>query len=165
MKGNNEVLALRERWFTCAKTQTLQTLPVFLKELSEFTHDYNTICYAVAASAVAAAWAMDNAPNGGITGFQAGAVMWEFMREWNHVIPPAWLLQGVDMLYPQNDYKFRTIPHETWEWLQQEANKRLKETGFPAHPTVIAHWREIAAGFVPFGLSVRSSNLVKDQTS
>ena len=36
--------------------------------------DYGTVCHAIALSAVA------RTAQGGITGFQAGAVMWEFIK-------------------------------------------------------------------------------------
>lgn len=152
-------LKIRDEWYKRAadKAMTLETLPAFLKELAEFPHDYNTICYAVAAGAIASAWAMNRTPNGGITGFQAGAIMWEFMRAWNHVEAPAWLLKGEDLLYPQYAQKFNSISPDTFEWLKERAAKRIAEDGKGAHPDVIAHWRAIAGGQVPFGLQVRDS--------
>ena len=75
--NDNAVLAIRDVWYAQAadKAMTLETLPAFLKELAEYKHDYNTICYALTAGAIATAWALNRTPNGGITGFQAGAIM------------------------------------------------------------------------------------------
>lgn len=57
----------------------------FPKKLTEdYGHDYGTIGHAVAASAIGAATAVDHSPTGGITGFQAGAIMWEFIQHWTH---------------------------------------------------------------------------------
>ena len=46
--------------------------------------DYGTVCHAIALSAVATAWAANKTAQGGITGFQAGAVMWEFIKNWSY---------------------------------------------------------------------------------
>ncbi len=155
MKDKDEALQLRTQWFAAAKEQTLESLPEFLQKLTASEHDYNTICYAVAAGAVAAAWAMDRTPNGGITGFQAGAIMWEFIQEWSHISPPAWILKAEDMLYPQNEYKFTTISAQLWAWIQEQANQRKQQdTGFEPHPDVIAHWKAIQSGAVPFGFKI-----------
>ena len=156
-EDDKKALATRDQWYAraAAKDMTMDTLPVFLKELAEFNHDYNTICYALGAGATATAWALNRTPNGGITGFQAGAVMWEFMKAWNHIEAPARLLQTRDMLYPQNSDKFNTISVESWEWLRAEAKKRLEGSHERAHPNVVAHWQSIRDGQIPFGYSIR----------
>lgn len=150
-------LKIRDDWYKRAadKSMTLETLPTFLKELAEFNHDYNTICYALAAGAVATAWALNRTPSGNITGFQASAIMWEFMGAWNHVEAPAWLLKGEDMLFPQYAEKFNSVSRETFAWLQEHARKKLDEKDGMAHARVKAHWQAIADGKVPFGLSIR----------
>ena len=59
--------------------RTPQQLADFVTWLDTHRQDYGTICHAMAAAAIAGASCMDHMPNadGGITGFQAGAVMWE----------------------------------------------------------------------------------------
>lgn len=155
--NENEVMAIRDGWYARAadKAMTLETLPAFLKELADYRHDYNTICYAVTAGAVATAWALNRTPNGGITGFQAGAVMWEFMDAWNGVKAPARLLKFEDALYPQYADKFCSISPDTWKWLREEAGKRLEANDGRTHASVVAHWQSIRDGHVPFGLQVR----------
>lgn len=145
-------------WYKEASKQTLDTLPEFMRKLSEdYSHDYGTVCHMVAAGAVAAAWAMNQSKGaqGGITGFQAGAVMWEFIRHWNHSgeDKPMRLLDYNDLLYPQYAHKFQVISKSTWEWAQEKAKENLKNSSY-ANPEVIAHWRSVAEGFVPFGLRV-----------
>lgn len=156
-RDDKSTFALRDAWFERAKARemTLETLPAFLQELAGFGHDYNTIVYAVAAAAVAAGTALNRTPNGGITGFQAGAVMWEFRGLWLHKPrdEPAWYCEGSDLLYPQYSYRFRAISPRVWEWLQKRAGELMTEAG-DAHPDVVAHWRSILAGTVPFGLTV-----------
>ena len=152
-----EEMNLHEKWYVDAKEQTLETLPAFLKELSELGHDYGTICHALGAAAVAAASAMNHAPCGGITGFQAWFVMWGFVRGWlkNHNKCGMMLVDYDDMLYPQYDYKFdKTITSGTWTEIQAQAQANLDENN-GAHPDVIAHWESIVRGKVPFGYKVR----------
>ena len=75
-EGSPETTAIMEALWTEAKDQNPETLPAFLKKISsDYQHDYGTICQAVAMAAIAAAWAFDRGLQGGITGFQAGAVM------------------------------------------------------------------------------------------
>lgn len=154
-ENDDQVLKLRDEWYARAKAQTLETLPAFLKELAEYKHDYNTICYACAAGALAGCWAVERSPSGGITGFQAGAIMWEFMGAWNNIDAPAWLLRGENLLYPQYADKFGSISAETFAWAKEQATKKLADD-VGAHPAVIAHWKSIAANIVPFGLSIRT---------
>ena len=148
-----------------------ETLFEFMERVMDgYTHDYGTVCHAIAACAVAAAWAANrmDGSQGGITGFQSGAVMWEFIGHWSIDFDgPAKLINFKNMLYPQYRHKFddRTISAETWKYLQEEAAKLLIENPskvigegkdsieIPA-PGVRAHWKSIVDGVVPFGWSV-----------
>lgn len=154
---------VHKQWYVDAKRITLETLPEFLRHLSEdYEHDYGTVCHALAAGAVATAWAMNRSPGarGGITGAQAGAVMWQFIKGWmdsEYADSPLLRLQNfADMLYPQYEYKFthRTIPPSVWKWLQAEAAKNLAETTSLTHRDVLVHWQRILDGIVPFGFCV-----------
>jgi hypothetical protein len=65
---------------------------------------------------------------------------------------PLRLLNYENLLYPQYEDKFeKIISKDTWEWLQKEAKKKLKER---AHPIVKKHWKNIVAGNIPFGFKV-----------
>ena len=83
-EGTEEFKSLKESWKERAKNMTLEELPAFIQELMEHDHDYGTVCHAIALSAVATAWAANKTAQGGITGFQAGAVMWEFIKNWSY---------------------------------------------------------------------------------
>jgi hypothetical protein len=142
-------------WFAEAAKQTVATLPDFIERIcGGYQHDYGTICHAVAAAAVGAAWAADKHPSAGITGFQAGAVMWEFMRRWNGVEYPARLIKYEDMLYPQYEHHFqKTIPRKVMDALVAKAREKLQSTD-SMHPNVRAHMESVAEGTPPFGYTV-----------
>ncbi len=118
----------RENYYTKAKEQTFDTLPKFLEEMFAESFDYGSICCAVAASALAAANSANHHKKAGITGFQAGAVMWEFIRQWNYSSNKCGLriINYDNMLYAQYDDKFqRTIKKSVFEALQKEARIHL----------------------------------------
>ncbi len=142
-------------WYAAARQMTPADVPEFLRHLSEdFEHDYGTICHALAAGAVGAAHALNATKQGGITGFQAGAVMWEFIIHWMRKTGPLRLLEYANMLYPQYETTFRAISGETWNWLQEQAREKLADHGEYAVDDVIEHWQSIVDGVVPFGLYV-----------
>lgn len=154
-----EEMHIEKDWFAEAKKQTLETLPAFINHvMNDYIHDYGTVCHAISACAIAAAWAADEEKGacGGITGFQAGFVMWDFIRQWSYTNNKT-ALKIVDydeMLFPQYEYKFqKTMQKATWEAIQAEAQKNLESTK-SAHPDVVAHWRSIIDGHVPFGYTI-----------
>lgn len=155
-----EEMHLEKEWFANAKKQTLETLPAFMNHvLNDYCHDYGTICHAISACAIAAAWAADGSEQGGITGFQAGFVMWDFIRQWRYSSNKSGLkiIDYDNMLYPQYEYKFtnKEIPQSIWESLQKQAEELLREEKPYAHETVIEHWQSIIDGNVPFGYTVK----------
>lgn len=154
-----------KQWYEDAKKQTPETLAAFLSHVNDdYEHTYDSAVWAVAAGALAGAWAMNKQDQMGITGFQAGGVMWTFVREWLHIEGPVGMIKYNDMLFPQNDYKFKTITKSMFEELQRIAAAKIAEVESPAegterasspHPNVMAHWKGIVAGNVPFGYTVR----------
>lgn len=156
---------IMDKWYADAKTQTFETLPEFIRHvMNDYIHDYGTIVHAIGACCVATAWACNEMPGaqGGITGFQASCVMWDFIRHWMYPGNKCGmrLIDYDDMLFPQYEYKFqKTISKETFENLQKEAAERIKkaeesDTTFRPHPDVLAHWKSIANGRAPFGYIV-----------
>ena len=146
--------AILDDWYERTNGMTLETLPGFLKELTEvYEHDYGTIVHAIAAAALAAANAVEKSPQGGITGFQASFIPWKFFRKWNRIESPLRLLDFDKMLYPQYEERFlKTISPSTWKWLQKEAKKRIATS--KGAKRVVKHWKKIAKGKVPFGYKV-----------
>lgn len=156
MKQVTEKMKPQKEWFKKAhEVKSIDDIVSLAKELFEETqHDYGTVCHAVAALALAGAWY--GCQKEGITGFQAGFVMWDFIREWEFSSNKTGLrlTDFDDMLYPQNESKFeKTISKSTWKALQEEAAKMLKENF--AVPAVKTHWQSIVDGKVPFGYKIK----------
>lgn len=155
-----EEMHLEKEWFEEAKKQTPETLMSFINHImNDYRHDYGTIVHAVSACALAAAWASDRYPQGGITGFQAGFVMWDFIRELEYSNNECGLkiVNYDNMLYPQYKDRFeKIIPKWVWEKLQERAKEKLENLEQYQYTSgvVIAHWKSIADGKVPFGYSV-----------
>jgi hypothetical protein len=156
----SDELKLRDEWTTEARAMTLEKLPAFIEKLTTHKHDYGTICRAIAAAGVAAAYAVERSPSGGITGFQAGCVLWDLILGWDSSYEgkPIRLVNYEDMLYPQYADKFRSISGETWAHLQKRATELLAKNkdGIVAE-RVKAHWESVVAGEVPFGYRVESA--------
>lgn len=161
MEKINEEQHLEKEWFKEAEEQTIETLPKFINHvMNDYGHDYGTICHAIAACALAAAWAVNKHPQGHITGFQAGFVMWDFIKEWKYSSNQTALriVNYDNMLYPQYKDEFdKIISKETFESIQKAAQESLDEVkqGREAHPDVIKHWKSIVDGNVPFGYKVK----------
>lgn len=153
-----EDMHLEKEWFERAeKIETTDELVAFAKELFEnYQHDYGTAVYAVTALAVAGAWLW--AHKEGITGFKAGLVMWQFVKQWNHKENKCGmrLLDFDDLLYPQYAKHFdKYISTEAWERVQKLAKENLERSDKKfVHPEVWKHWESIAAGDLPFGFIV-----------
>jgi hypothetical protein len=145
-----------QQWYDDAKDQTVETLPNFIQHiLNDYTHDYGTICHALTAGGIATMWAMDKSEQGGITGFQAGCIMWEFIKNWMSLKSPLKLFNYENMLFPQYIDRFdKTINKETWLWLQEKAREFLNKENKHTHPEVVAHWQSIINGKVPFGYTI-----------
>lgn len=131
MKKITEEMNIHKEWYEEANGINLEDLPNFIKRLTEeYHHDYGTICHAITASSIATANAINKSKYGGITGFQAGAIMWEFIRHWNFENNKTGLkiLDYDNFLYPQYGDKFsKTIASETWAALQKEAKLKIEE--------------------------------------
>lgn len=137
--------------------KTFEDLTTFLKDVEEnYNFDYGVAPRAMAQASVAVAYYLSD--KFGITGFQAGFVMWDFIFDWMYRDNECGMkiVDYDDMLYPQYDYKFgKVIRSSTWANIQKKANRYLKEDSEHAHPDVIAHWKSIVDGKVPFGYVVK----------
>lgn len=143
-------------WYERAKEiKTVAELTEFVTELREgYQHDYDTICHAIAAAGIAAMWCVNSGPQGGISGFQAGCIMWEMIDRWGVFDKgPKRMQCFYDLIYPQMEHKFTRISRQTWEMVKAEAKKRLAESGL-MHPDVRRHMQLVADGHIPFGLAL-----------
>ena len=154
MKSITEESKEHEEWYEEAKKMTLSQLPVFIDHLvNDYNHDYGTICHAMTSGAIATMRAIDNSPQGGITGFQASCIMWQFIQKWMSFESPLRLINFEDLLYPQYENKFKTMSKETWEWVQNKAKQNLIDHT-NAVEAVKLHWQSIADRNIPFGYEV-----------
>lgn len=151
---------IREEWFTQAKNiKDTKELMAFIDHLfNDYVHDYGTVVHAISASVLATAWMGVSMED--ITGFQAGFILWGFIKNWSYSNNKTGLriINYDDMLYPQHEEKFnKKISSSTWNALQKEA-KILLETScdYPTNPDVVAHWQSIVDGVVPFGYEVET---------
>lgn len=139
--------------------ETFENLTAFLKDVEEnYNVGYGSAPRAMAQATAAVAWYL--ASEFGITGFQAGFVMWDFIREWMYTNNKCGLkiIDYDNMLYPQYGDRFeKIITDDTWNSLQEQAKKNLEEyeNGRSAHPEVVAHWKSIVDGTIPFGYSLK----------
>lgn len=121
----------------------------FLKDVRDnYNYDYGVAPRAIAQASVATAWYL--ASVFGITGFQAGFVMWDFIRDWQYRNNECGLkiIDYDNMLYPQYEYKFteKTISKWQWEALQKQAQKELDRI----QETVESYNRNQAEGMEDF---------------
>ena len=146
-------------WFKEAHEINEEEFPNFYARIIHgYNHDYGTACHAVAACALAAAWAACDDKDIGLSGFQAGFVMWDFIKNWTMIGNECGLrlVDYDDMLYPQYEEKFeKVISKNVWLSIQEIAKKKLEEANDYVHPDVINHWRKIVEGIVPFGYKVK----------
>ena len=131
-EGSDEFKELRKEWIATAKKAKIDQLPdVINSMLDGHEHDYGTICHVTAIAALAGANAVNNSEQGGISGYQAGAVMWEFIREFLYTSNKTGLkITDYDnFLFPQYGYRFdRTIAADNWKELQKAAAENMIES-------------------------------------
>lgn len=130
-EGIEEFKTIKEDWLNEASKMTVEELPTFVARLiNNYEHDYGTICHAMSTAAIATAMAVNNSSQGGITGFQASAVMWEFVRAWKFSKNKTGLrmIDYDNFLYPQyaKDYQ-KTLSPKLWKNIQEEAAARIEE--------------------------------------
>ena len=117
-------------WFAEAKRIKEDELPDFIERIVHgYEHDYGTACHAIAACALAAAWATSGDKDIGLSGFQAGFVMWDFIKNWTKTGNECGLrlVDYDDMLYPQYEEKLdKVIDEYTWKALQAKARQNLE---------------------------------------
>lgn len=132
-KKITEEMGLHDEWYKRAKNMNPDDFTEFFREMTEeYVHDYGTVCHAMAAIGLAAMFAFNNSDgaSGGITGFQAGCVMWQIIRHMNYENNKCGLrlLDMDNLLYPQYEYKFHSIDSDIWKAVQKEAANKIYES-------------------------------------
>jgi hypothetical protein len=142
------------------ETKTPEALTEFIAKRYAETLDYGTIVYACSATMQAAFNVMNAHPQfGGITGFQAGCLMWEMVHKFGmfEKDAPLRIQDFNNLLYPQYDEKFATtISPETAAHLKEKAKVLAGKNGEFAHSEVMARWKKMADGWLPEFVAVES---------
>lgn len=159
IKAQDEILAPKiAKWYEARPTNAAE-LTALIEDILSVEHTYSSIVEGVAAAACAAARTINAHPEqGGITGFQASFVMWRFLEHFMQMRGPLRVVRYEEMLYPQHADRFeKTISADTFKTLQEEAVAKLGriETDGDVDSEVVAHWRSIADGTVPFGYKIK----------
>lgn len=161
LKAITEKDNLHLEWYEQSRSKemnSVEQLSSFITELlTEYAHDYGTICHAVVAAGLAAMNVVnEDKKSGGITGFQAQCIMWELINQWDTFGEgPKRMTCYSKLLYPQYEHEFqKTITPSTWKWIQDKAQKNIEESPNAA-TSVMDHWKRILAGQIPFGYVVR----------
>ena len=141
--------------------KTFEDLIEFLKYVKDSCNSgYGEAPLAIAQASLAVAWYLSR--EFGITGFQASCTMWDFIQGWTKTNNKCGLrlVDYDDMLFPQYNYKFdKTISNEVWKNLQKQSRELLSDNTDYVHPHVLAHWKSIVDGKVPFGYYVTDENM------
>lgn len=142
-------------WYD-VRPKSPEELASFVRSLlRDYSHDYGTIVHAAAAAALAAVHTVNaDEAQGGVTGFQAGAIAHLFMRKFLQIDGPMRIREVRKMLYPHYKDEFGTIDAKTFAWLQDRARELLSERT-DASEACRAHWQSIVDGTVPFGYRVK----------
>lgn len=157
MENENREFVVKEQLEKERKDiKSFDDLVAFLQRVKDNCNTgYGTAPRAIAQAALATAWFLSS--DFGITGFQAGCVMWDFLRDWMYSGNKCGMkiVDYDEMLYPQYEYKYqKTMRRDIFDALQKTAKKNLEEREY-AHPDVVKHWKSIVDGNVPFGYVVR----------
>ena len=156
----------KEQAYEIAKSvNTTDELAEFINFISNTPLDYETVVYAQCAAMLAAQHVMNEGEQGGITGFQAGFIGWEMVKQFMSVGDCGLtLIDWENMLFPQYKERFeKTISREIFKGLQKKARKSLAEAdkqertyGYSTiHPEVRKHMESIVNGVVPFGYVIK----------
>ena len=141
------------------EVKTFDELVEFLRDVKDnYNIGYGDAPRAIAQAAVGVAWFLSG--EFGITGFQSGATLWDFIRDWSYPENKTGLrlINYDNMLYPQYGDMFeKTISEDTWKLIVEEAKNKLEKYSKNSHPNVVAHWRSIANGILPFGYTIKDA--------
>lgn len=151
----NEFIVKEELKKKRSDVTTFDELIAYLQDVKDnYNIGYGEAPRAIAQAALATAWYFTG--KFGITGFQGGFVMWDFIQDWLYTNNKCGMkiVDYDNMLFPQYGYRFeKTISSETFDLLQARTKELLRD-GENAHPDVRKHWQSIVDGEVPFGYTI-----------
>lgn len=141
------------------KRSTIKTKDELFSLISEveskFNCGYGEAPRAIAQASVAVAEYLLSSM--GCTGFQAGCVLWDIIKDlqYSNNTCGMRLIDYDKMLFPQYlDTFSKTISKDTWQAIQDKAKKNLEAEKDFANSNVVFHWKSIVSGNIPFGYEV-----------
>lgn len=142
-----------ESWYKQARTQTLDTLPIFINHLlNDYSHDQQTIVEAIVAGTMATISAMNAHPEGGLVQSQTQALLGIFIRRWARIEGPAKIMSWAGLLDPRNEAQVMGVPKSVADWLRDLAVKALEKVQDETHRD---HLKILVEGKMPWGLKVQ----------
>ncbi len=142
-----------------AEVRTPEDFAALIHEMEQDEFDYGRIAYACCAAAFAGFNVMNRTKNGGITGFQAGCMMWEMVHKFGMFSDGPLRIQDFDNLrYPQYDHKWTVrISQEDANTLMERAKEMVGKSPEFTADRVLQRNRDIAAGRFPDFVTIGES--------
>lgn len=153
MQIYTEPMAREEFTKKADAVKTKEDLIMIMDEIEKSNFDYGGIVVACMAAMTAAMNVVNRGPQGGITGFQAGCLMWECIKKFGMFGDDAILriVDYKDLLFPQCDYHFTTIPSSAHDKLVAIAKAYDTKN---CNPKVAERIKSVSEGNIPCGLTV-----------
>ncbi len=150
-----EEMEFRAKYKDRLNVKNIDEFTTLLAEMKIDSNDYGACVVATAYIMEAAYHLLDP----GLTGFQAGCVMWEMVKKFGSYGPNARLrmLDYGNLKFPQYERHFTHIPQETWLSVVKDAQKGCNEWTGEKSGRVFEHMQTVAEGRVPFGLKIGDS--------
>jgi hypothetical protein len=140
-----------DSWYKRAREVTPETFGDFINELLHgYDLDYGAKIHAAAACTIAMFIACDDIFS--FSGFQSSASIMQVLYKLNYPYNKTGIrvIDYDNMLYPQYEDTFRSIPRKTWKLIRKRADELIEENRSTADPSVLHHWMNISFGGVPF---------------
>lgn len=147
-----EQFEFRKKYEGREKIKTIGQFEQLLEDVKKDSNDYGAIIEACATMMNASF----NLLSPGLTGFQAGCLMWMMIIQYGSYGEGSnlQLINWNDLIYPQYADKFNSIDKDTWEQVQKYATDELEKWSGGSEE-VKAHIITVAQGKLPFGLKIR----------
>lgn len=150
-----EADGIHHEWYEKARSQTLETLPSFLRNiLDDYSHDQSTVVHGMVAGALAAISAMNAHPEGEINPNQASQLLGLFIRKWAKIDGPTKIMSWATLLSPSYEDQVMTVPTDIAEWLKKLAAQALQDKKYQSE-AAREHLEKVAQGQMPWGFKAQ----------
>jgi len=131
-------------WIEKGQNTKIGNFQEFLNDMIEnIPVSYGNVVYSTAIASSTIAHILSS--HYGITGFQAGCVQWEWIRQWGIFSSEVGLrmLNYQDMCYPQHESSFTTISKDTFERMQTFCQDRIEKSNqdYETYKETLSEWK------------------------